>query len=184
MPVNVGAIPETLIESELFGYVRGAFTGADGRAAGLVEEADHGTLFLDEIGDMPLADAGEAAAHAREQRGAPSRRQRDRAWWTCGSWRPRIAISRREVAEGRFREDLYYRLNVVQIELPPLRERREDIGLLASYFLDRAAQARRARRARVLARGAGSCSSATTTRATCASWRTRSSTRWRSRTGQ
>jgi DNA-binding NtrC family response regulator len=136
VPVNVGALPEGLIESELFGHVRGAFTGATEDRAGLVGAADRGTLFLDEIGDMPLATqvkllrtlessevrrVGETAARMVDIR-VVAATHRD---------------LRRLVAEGRFREDLFYRLNVVQIELPALRDRREDIGLLASYFLER-----------------------------------------------
>ena len=146
VPVNVGALPETLIESELFGYVKGAFTGASGERAGLVEEADHGTLFLDEIGDMPVA------TQVKLLRTLENNEVR-----RIGENAPRlvdvrvVAATHRDlralVAEGRFRADLYYRLNVVQIELPPLRERREDIGLLASYFLERAA--RRQRRGRL-----------------------------------
>jgi transcriptional regulator with PAS, ATPase and Fis domain len=139
VPVNVGALPETLVESELFGYARGAFTGASGERAGLVEEADHGTLFLDEIGDMP------AATQVKLLRTLENNEVR-----RIGENAPRlvdvrvVAATNRDlralVAEGRFRADLYFRLNVVQIELPPLRERREDIGLLASYFLERAAR--------------------------------------------
>jgi transcriptional regulator with PAS, ATPase and Fis domain len=139
VPVNVGALPETLIESELFGYAKGAFTGAAGERAGLVEEADRGTLFLDEIGDMPTA------TQVKLLRTLENNEVR-----RIGENAPRlvdvrvVAATHRDlrglVAEGRFRADLFYRLNVVQIELPPLRERREDIGLLASYFLDRAAR--------------------------------------------
>jgi transcriptional regulator with PAS, ATPase and Fis domain len=137
VPVNVAALPETLIESELFGYVKGAFTGATGDRAGLVEEAHHGTLFLDEIGDMPLSTQVLRTLENNEVR-------------RLGENAPRyvdvrvVAATHRDlqalVAEGRFREDLYYRLNVVQLEIPPLRERPSDVGLLASYFLERAAQ--------------------------------------------
>jgi DNA-binding NtrC family response regulator len=138
VPVNVGAIPETLIESELFGSVRGAFTGAVGDRRGLVEEANRGTLFLDEIGEMPIA------AQVKLLRTLESNEVR-----RLGDNATRIVDVRvlaathrdlqADVAAGRFREDLFYRLNVVQIDIPPLRERREDIGLLASYFLERAA---------------------------------------------
>jgi two-component system response regulator AtoC len=139
VPVNVGALPESLIESELFGYSKGAFTGANADHAGLVEEAHHGTLFLDEIGDMPM---GSQVKLLRTLENNEVRR--------LGENSPRlvdvrvIAATHRDlqslVADGRFRGDLYYRLNVVQLELPALRERAEDIGLLASYFLERAAR--------------------------------------------
>src|SRR5262252_2559477 len=139
VPVNVGALPESLIESELFGYVKGAFTGATSDRAGLVEEAHQGTLFLDEIGDMPTA------TQVKLLRTLENNEVR-----RLGENVPRlvdvrvVAATHRDlqslVAEGRFRGDLYYRLNVVQIEMPPLRERGGDVGLLASYFLDRAAR--------------------------------------------
>jgi transcriptional regulator with PAS, ATPase and Fis domain len=139
VPVNIGALPESLVESELFGYARGAFTGAATDRKGLVEAAHGGTLFLDEIGDMPL---GTQVKLLRTLENNEVRR--------LGETTPRlvdvrvIAATHRDlqalVADGRFRDDLYYRLNVVQIELPPLRERPEDIGLLASYFLERAAR--------------------------------------------
>jgi two-component system response regulator HydG len=137
VPVNVGAIPETLVESELFGYVRGAFTGATGERRGLIEEADGGTLFLDEIGEMPVSVQVKLLRTLENSEvrrlGANENRLVDVRV---------VAATNRDlqadVASGRFREDLFYRLNVVQIDLPPLRERREDIGLLASYFLDRA----------------------------------------------
>ena len=136
VPVNVGALPETLVESELFGAARGAFTGATDRP-GLLEAADRGTLFLDEIGDMPLATQVKLL---RTLESNEVRRLGDQGTRLVDI---RVIAAthrdlRREVAEGRFREDLFYRLNVVQIDLPPLRERRGDIGLLASYFLERA----------------------------------------------
>jgi len=139
VPVNVAALPETLIESELFGYAKGAFTGAQADRPGLVEEADGGTLFLDEIGDMP------PTTQVRLLRTLENNEVR-----RLGENTPRhvdvrvVAATHRDlqafVAEGRFRADLYYRLNVVQLEVPPLRARPEDIGLLASYFLERAAR--------------------------------------------
>jgi two-component system response regulator HydG len=139
VPVNVGALSESLIESELFGYAKGAFTGASADRAGLVEEAHRGTLFLDEIGDMPLA------TQVKLLRTLENNEVR-----RVGENTPRvvdvrvIAATHRDlqalVGEGRFRADLYYRLNVVQLEVPPLRERAGDVGLLASYFLERAAR--------------------------------------------
>jgi DNA-binding NtrC family response regulator len=139
VPVNVAALPESLIESELFGYAKGAFTGATSDRAGLVEEADHGTLFLDEIGDMPLATQ---VRLLRTLENSEVRRLGENAARHVDV--RIVAATHRDlqalVAEGRFREDLYYRLNVVQLEIPPLRERAADVGLLASFFLERAMQ--------------------------------------------
>jgi two-component system nitrogen regulation response regulator GlnG len=136
--INMAAIPRDLIEAELFGHERGAFTGAGQRSAGRFEQAAGGTLFLDEIGDMPLD------AQTRLLRVLQSGE-----FTTVGGAKPIradvriVAATNRDlsgaVAAGRFREDLYYRLNVVPIELPPLRDRRSDVGLLAHAFLDRAA---------------------------------------------
>lgn len=136
--VNAAAIPSELIESELFGHEKGAFTGAIARAIGKFEQAQGGTLFLDEIGDMPMQ------AQTRLLRTLQSGRVR-----RVGG-REEIAVDARIVAAtnrdlvpmiaaGTFREDLYYRLNVVPIALPPLRERRDDIAALARHFLAQAA---------------------------------------------
>ncbi|WP_434511616.1 sigma-54-dependent transcriptional regulator [Desulfitobacterium sp. AusDCA] len=132
--LNSAALPVQLLESELFGYERGAFTGANSAKPGLIEVADGGTLFLDEIGDMDLS------VQARLLRFLESGE-----FLRVGSTRVRkvkvrvVAATNRkieeDIREGRFREDLYYRLNVVNIEIPPLRERKEDIPLLVSYFL-------------------------------------------------
>lgn len=136
--VNMAAIPRDLIEAELFGYEKGAFTGAHARTAGKFEQAQGGTLFLDEIGDMPLE------AQTRLLRVLQSGEVT-----TVGGSTPIrvnvriIAATNKElpalIAENRFREDLYYRLNVVPIQLPALRERQDDVGLLARHFLDQAA---------------------------------------------
>jgi two-component system nitrogen regulation response regulator GlnG len=138
VPVNMAAIPRELIESELFGHERGAFTGAQARTAGRFEQAHGGTLFLDEIGDMPL-DAQTRLLRVLQEGefttvgGARSIRADVRV----------IAATNKDIAklaaEGTFREDLYYRLNVVPVRLPALRQRIEDVGELARHFLDRAA---------------------------------------------
>ena len=136
--INMAAIPRELIETELFGHERGAFTGAQSRAIGRFEQAQGGTLFLDEIGDMPMD------AQTRLLRVLQSGE-----FTTVGGNRPlranvRIVAAthkdlRRLIDAGLFREDLFYRLNVVPVQLPPLRSRREDIAELARHFLDRAA---------------------------------------------
>jgi len=136
VPVNCAALPETLIESELFGYARGAFTGAGQTKRGLIEEADGGTLFLDEIGEIPPSTQVKLL---RFLENSEVRRLGENETRLV-SVRV-IAATNVDLAEliksGRFREDLFYRLNVVQIELPPLRERSEDIPLLAGYFLEK-----------------------------------------------
>lgn len=136
--VNMAAIPRELIEAELFGYEKGAFTGATARTAGKFEQADGGTLFLDEIGDMPME------AQTRLLRVLQSGDVT-----TVGGSSPVhvnvriIAATNKDlsalIADNRFREDLYYRLNVVPITLPALRERRDDVPVLARHFLDQAA---------------------------------------------
>ena len=137
MAVNCGAIPETLLESELFGHKKGAFTDAIRDKKGLFEEANGGTLFLDEIGELPLGAAGEAPARAAGADGAAASATAKIRRSTCASSPRRIAICRPRCSEGRFREDLFYRLNVLPISLPPLRERREDIPLLVEHFVAR-----------------------------------------------
>jgi two-component system, NtrC family, response regulator PilR len=132
--LNCGGMPETLLESELFGHMKGAFTGADTNKKGLVEVAERGTIFLDEIGEMNQAMQVKLLRVLQDRRfrrlGGTEEVQAD--------IRVIAATNQnleRMVAEGRFREDLYYRINVIQVHLPPLRDRREDIPLIAEHFL-------------------------------------------------
>jgi len=134
--INCVAIPDTLLESELFGYEKGAFTGAVSRRVGKIQQANGGSVFLDEIGDMPLSIQAKILRLLQEK-----------SIERLGGSKPIpvdvriIAATNRDLeaalAEGRFREDLYYRLKVVTISLPPLRERLDDVPLLAEYFLSR-----------------------------------------------
>lgn len=134
IPIHCGALCETLIESELFGHEKGAFTGALARKPGLIEVADGGTLFLDEIGEIPLSTQVKLLRFLET-----------REFMRVGGVEPRkvdirvIAATNRnlkeEVEEGRFREDLYYRLNVVKVTIPPLRSRQTDIPILVNHFL-------------------------------------------------
>ncbi len=137
--INMAAIPRELIESELFGHERGAFTGAQARSAGRFEQAEGGTLFLDEIGDMPLEAQTRLLRVLQTGEYSPVGGNRSiRADVRI------IAATHKDlnqlIADNAFREDLYYRLNVVPIRLPALRQRIDDIGELAQYFLDRAAR--------------------------------------------
>ncbi len=134
--VNCGAIPENLMESELFGHTKGSFTGAHAAKVGMFEAADQGSIFLDEIGEMPMHLQVTLLRVLQERRLRPVGATHE------------LPIDVRVIAatnqdleecirEGRFREDLYYRLNVIRLEMPPLRERREDISLIARHFLRR-----------------------------------------------
>ena len=187
--VNCSAVVETLFESELFGHVRGAFTGATENKPGLFELADNGTLFLDEIGELPLT--VQAKLLRVLELGEVHR---------VGSLEPRrvnvhvIAATNRdlraEVAAGRFRSDLFYRLNIVEVKLPPLRDRREDIPYLTAAFVretvgaaaEAAGRPDAGRRAAARRRGAGTatCASCATSSSARASWPTATSSPRRS----
>ncbi|MET0625909.1 MAG: sigma-54 dependent transcriptional regulator [Pyrinomonadaceae bacterium] len=137
--INCGALPETLLESELFGHTKGAFTGATQARAGLFRSAEGGTVFLDEIGEISQALQVRLLRAVQEHEVTPlgsNAPARFDARIICATNRD----LEREVSEGRFREDLFYRLNVIVFHLPPLRERREDIPLLARHFVKRTAR--------------------------------------------
>jgi two-component system response regulator AtoC len=136
VPVNCGGIPETLLESELFGYKKGAFTGADRNKKGLFQEAEGGTIFLDEIGELPLALQVKLLRVLQENE--------IRMVGDSKSMRIDVRVIaatakdlEEEVGKGTFREDLFYRLNVLSITIPPLRDRSEDIPLLCEHFIKR-----------------------------------------------
>jgi two-component system, NtrC family, response regulator HydG len=136
IPVDCGAIPPTLVESELFGALRGSYTGADRDRVGVFEAAHHGTVFLDEIGEVELGFQLKLLRFLQEREIRPVGANKAKPVDV------RVVAAtnrdlRRMVDEGKFREDLWYRLNVIRIEMPPLRERRVDIPLLAQLFLQR-----------------------------------------------
>jgi two-component system response regulator PilR (NtrC family) len=134
--IDCGAFPETLLESELFGYVRGAFTGANDNHQGLFQAADGGTLFMDEIGNMPLSMQVKLYRVLQEGKIRPlgSTEETEVDVRIIAATNKDLA---KEIAQGRFRDDLFYRLSVIPIHLPPLRERRDDVPLLVRAFLDR-----------------------------------------------
>src|SRR6202795_217199 len=134
--INCGAFPETLLESELFGYMKGAFTGANENRRGLFQAAHGGTLFMDEIGDMSVTMQVKLYRVLQEGKIRPLGSNEE----TDVDVRVIAATNKdfeKEIAEGRFREDLYYRLSVIPVQLPSLRERKEDIPLLARHFLEK-----------------------------------------------
>jgi DNA-binding NtrC family response regulator len=139
VPVNCGALPGELVESELFGHAKGSFTGATGMKRGLFEEAEGGTIFLDEIGELPLP------VQVKLNRVLQEKELRRVGDTLAVKVNVRVIAAthrdlKAEVKAGRFREDLYYRLHVFPVVLPALRERREDIPLLASHFLEKHSQ--------------------------------------------
>jgi DNA-binding NtrC family response regulator len=156
--INCGAIPENLLESELFGHEKGSFTGAIAKRAGRFEQADGSTLFLDEIGDMPLSIQVKLLRVLQD--GTFSRVGSNEMLKTdvriVAATHKNLAA---EVSAGRFREDLFYRLNVVELRIPPLRERPEDIPLLAEYFLQRITRKNGMARIRISAEATASLAS-------------------------
>jgi two-component system response regulator PilR (NtrC family) len=139
VPVNCGALAEGVLESELFGHVRGAFTGATGDRTGILVSAGDGTVLLDEVGELPMGTQVKLLRVLQERRVKPVGSSREVTFEA----RVLAATNRRldeEVKAGRFREDLFHRLNVINLELPPLRQRREDIRPLTFYFLARVSE--------------------------------------------
>ena len=139
LAVNCGALPESLLESELFGHTKGAFTGATSDKKGLFRSADGGTLLLDEIGEMPTNLQVKLLRALQEQEVMPIGSS------VAVKFDTRIIAAtnknlENEVRENRFREDLFYRLNVIEINLPPLRQRREDVPLLVKHFAAKTAR--------------------------------------------
>jgi DNA-binding NtrC family response regulator len=134
VPIHCSAIPESLLESELFGHAKGAFTGAVASKKGLLEEADGSTVFLDEIGDVPLSFQVKLLRAIEEQDirplGSTKSKKVDLRFISATNLNLKEAVE-----QGRFREDLYYRINVITINLPPIRERREDVPLLLEHYL-------------------------------------------------
>jgi transcriptional regulator with GAF, ATPase, and Fis domain len=175
--VNCNALPENLLEAELFGHVKGAFTGAFQNRVGRFEQAHRGTLFLDEVGDLPL-----------DMQTKLLRVLQEREFQRVGSSET-VRVDVRVIAathvnllerirERRFREDFYYRLNVVPIACPPLRDRGEDIPLLVAHFLQKICPHGRNSGARCFSRSPGMAGHASYGRETFANWKMRSRWRW------
>ena len=170
--VNTGGLAEGVFESELFGHVKGAFTDAKTDRVGRFELADGGTLFLDEIANISADHAGQAAARARDRRVRARGLFQDAARGRAHHLRHQRRPAMPRWPAGRFRQDLLFRLNTIEIHLPPLRDRREDIPLLAAHFL-RAARAALPQAHHRLRRSAPSRRCwPTPGRATCANWTT------------
>ena len=172
--VNCGAIPTELMESELFGHKRGSFTGAVADKKGLVQSAEGGTLFLDEVADLPLHMQVKLLRVVQEKTVRPVGEAREETVDV------RILSATHKnladlVAQGQFREDLFYRINVIELRVPALRERSGDIGEIAEAILERLARRASTTRREISRRGGRAAARPTPSRATCASWRTCSS---------
>ena len=178
VPVNCGAIPSELMESEFFGHKRGSFTGAVADKVGLIPSAEGGTLFLDEVADLPLHMQVKLLRVIQEKTVRPIGEQRE------APIDVRILSATHKnlaelVAQAKFREDLFYRINVIELRVPPLRERAEDIPDLADAIVRRLSRRLGDRRADAHAGGARCAAELSVSRATCASSKTCSSARWR-----
>jgi two-component system response regulator PilR (NtrC family) len=168
VPVNCGAIPENLMESEFFGHRKGAFTGADSDRDGFFQAASGGTLFLDEVADLPLAMQVKLLRAIQEKRCARSARDRG-SRSMCASSAPRTSNLREWSTRAAFRQDLYYRLNVIELRMPPLRERLEDIPPLVDSVLPKLFGGKTHRE---LVDSGPEGAAAILSRAMCANWRT------------
>ena len=176
VPINCGAIPDELVESELFGHKRGSFSGATVDKPGLFEVADGGTIFLDEIGETPVHIQVKLLRVLQEGkiRRVGETHERNIDVRVISATNKNLA---EEVQQRRFREDLYYRINVFPIEVPPLRERREDIPLLVSHFI-RKCTAKQEKQVEEIAKSALELFTQYPGRGTFGNWKTRSSVRW------